>query len=88
MTETEATFPYPEMHTITDLGIERLKTDVEMTYLERKSIDEAIHQNLRKKDVYESDMYKIYNLIVGQPNEQLQEKAASDATLQAIKTDQ
>ena len=33
-------------------------------------------------------MHKIYNLIVGQTNEQLQEKAASDATFQAVKTDQ
>ena len=32
-------------------------------------------------------MHKIYNLILGQTNEQLQEKAASDATLQAVKTD-
>ena len=32
-------------------------------------------------------MYKIYNLIVGQTNEQLQEEAASDATFQAVKTD-
>ena len=33
-------------------------------------------------------MHKIYNLIVGQTNEQLQEKAESDATFQAVKTDQ
>ena len=33
-------------------------------------------------------MHKIYNLIVGQTNEQLQEKAASDTTFQAVKTDQ
>ena len=32
-------------------------------------------------------MNKIYNLIVGQTNEQLQEKAESDATFQAVKTD-
>ena len=32
-------------------------------------------------------MHKIYNLIVGQRNEQLQEKAASDATFQMVKTD-
>ena len=53
------------MPTITDLGTERSKTDVDMTYLEKKNIDEAIHQNLTKKDVYESDMYNIYNLNVG-----------------------
>ena len=58
-----------------------------MTYLEKKNIDEAILQKLRKKDVYKSDMHKIYNLIVGQTNEQLKEKAASDATFQAVKTD-
>ena len=75
------------MPTITDLGIKRPKTDGEMTYLEKNNIDEAIRQKLRKKDVYESDMNKIYNLIVGQTNEQLQEKAGSDATLQAFKTD-
>ena len=33
-------------------------------------------------------MHKIYNLIVGQTNKQLQEKAASDAPFQAVKTDQ
>ena len=87
MTETSANFPDPEMPTITELGTERPKTDGEMTYLEKKNIDEAIRQRLRKKDVYESDMHKIYNLILGQTNEQLQEKAASDATFQEVKTD-
>ena len=58
-----------------------------MNYLEENNIDEAICQNLSNKDVLKSDMRKIYNLIVGQTNEQLQEKAASDATLQAVKTD-
>ena len=88
MTKTEATFPDLDMPTITDLGTERLKTDGEMTHLKKKNIDEAIHQNMRKKDVYESEMHKIYNLIVGQIYEQLQQKAASDSTFQAIKTDQ
>ena len=32
-------------------------------------------------------MHKIYNLIVGQTNEQLQEKTLSDATFQVVKTD-
>ena len=64
------------MPTITDLVIERPKTDGEMTYLEEKNINEAIRQKLRKNDVYKSDMQKIYNMIVGQTNEQLQEKAA------------
>ena len=44
-------------------------------------------KNLRKKYVYESDMHKIYNIIVGQRNEQLQEKAASDDTFQVVNTD-
>ena len=87
MTETAANFPDPDMPTINELGTERPKTDGEMTYLEKKNIYEAIHQKLRKKDVYESDMHKIYNLIVGQTNEQLQEKAESDAIFQAVKTD-
>ena len=87
MTETAANFTDPEMPTITDLGIERPKTDGEMTYLEKNNIDEAIRQKLRKKDVYKSDMHKIYNLIVVQTNEQLQEKAASDDTFQAVNTD-
>ena len=33
MTETAANLPDPEMPTITALGTERPKTDVEMTYL-------------------------------------------------------
>ena len=32
-------------------------------------------------------MHKIYNLIAGQTNEQLQENAASDATFQEVKTE-
>ena len=39
-----------------------------MIYLKRDNIDEDIHQKLRKKDVYETDMYNIYNIIVGQTN--------------------
>ena len=81
MTETPATLPNPEIPTIIpDTSVERLKTDVEMTYLENNSIDETIQYKPRKKDFYETDMYKIYNLILGQTNKQLQEKAASDAT--------
>ena len=41
-----------------------------------------------KKDVYELYMHKIYNIFVVKKNEQLQEKAVSDATFQAVKTDQ
>ena len=51
MTETAYNFPDPEMPTITELGTERPKTDGEMTYLEKKNINEAICQKLRKKDV-------------------------------------
>ena len=36
ITETNATFPDPEMPNITDLGAERPKTDREMTYLEKE----------------------------------------------------
>ena len=80
MTETPTTPPNPVMHTIPDFGIGKHKIDVEITYLENKNINEYIRQKLRKKDVYKSDMHKIYNIIVGKTNEQLQEKAAADAT--------
>ena len=70
------------MPTITDLGNGIPKTDVEIIYLNKKNINEAIRQNLRKKDVYESNMHKIYNIIVVQTNKQLQDQAASDATFQ------
>ena len=72
MTEAPSTFPDTDMPTIPDLGIERPKTDAEMNYLKNNNIDEAIRQNLRKKDFYESDMHKIYNIIIGQTNEKLQ----------------
>ena len=42
-----------------------------MTYLKKNYIYEDIHQKLRKKYVYETDMHKIYNLIVDQTNEQI-----------------
>ena len=42
----------------------------------KRYIDEAILQNLRNKDFYKSEMHKMYNLVVGQTNKQLQEKAA------------
>ena len=58
-----------------------------MTYIEKNNIDEAIFQKLRKKDVYKSDMHKIYNIIVGQTNEQLQEKAALYAIFQEVNID-
>ena len=53
MNETAELFPDPEIPTITELGTERPKTDGEMTYPEKKNINEAIRQKLRKKDVYE-----------------------------------
>ena len=60
--------------------------DTEITYLKNDNIDEAIRQKLRKKDEYETDKHKIYNIIVGHTNEVPQEKAASDATFQTVKT--
>ena len=42
---------------------------------------------LRNIDEYYTNMHKIYNLIVGQTNKQLQEKAAPNATYQEVKTD-
>ena len=57
-----------------------------MNYIEKNNTDESIRQKLGNKDVYESDMHKIYNLIMGQTNKQLQEKAQLDAIFQAIKT--
>ena len=88
MTETASTFPDPDMPNITDFGTDRPKTDGDMTYLKNNNTNEAIRKKLRKKDVYGSDMHKIYNFVVGQTNEQLKEKVASDATLQAVNTDQ
>ena len=60
MTGTPATFPDPEMpKIIPDTGDKRPKMDVDVTYLENKSINEAIHQKLRKKYVYETYMWNI-----------------------------
>ena len=89
MTETPVTFPELDMLTIImDTGTEHHKTDVEMTYLKKKNINESTRHKLRKKDVYETYMHKIYNIIVGKANEQLKEKVASDATFQAFKAGQ
>ena len=89
MNKTLATSTGPEMTTITpDTIIDIPKMDVEMTYFKKNNIDEAIHQKLRKKDVYKTDMHKIYNIILAQKNRQLQEKEKLDANLQAIKTGQ
>ena len=54
----------------------------------KKNIAKAIHQTLRKKDVYETDMHKIYNIILGQTNEQLQENAALESTSKVVKIGQ
>ena len=87
MTEKSATLPEPEMpKSIPDIGAEHPKKEGEMTYLENNNIDEDICQKLRKNDRYETDMQKIYNLIMGQTNKQLQVKAASHANLQAVKS--
>ena len=81
MTETLATSPNLKiLTTIPNSDIERPKTDSDINYLKNKNIDEAIRQKLRNKDVYESDMHKIYSIIVGQTNEQLKNNLESDAT--------
>ena len=56
-----------------------------MTHLENTNINEPISNKLRKKDAYETDFQNIYNLIVGQTNIKLREKAENKATLQMIK---
>ena len=69
MTKTLVNFPDLEMTTIIpNTGIGRPKMDTDMIYLENKKIYKAIHKKTRNKDVYETDMYKIYNIIVGQKN--------------------
>ena len=55
ITDKMETFPDPDMPTIIpDTGLKHTKTDGEMTYLEKKNIDKAIHQKLMKKDVYKT----------------------------------
>ena len=72
ITKTPSTFTNQDMSTtIPDTGAKRPKTDRKMTYLKKNNIDKDIHQKLRKKDVYETDMHNIYNIIVGQTNEKL-----------------
>ena len=67
MIDAPDTFPDPYMPTIIPGTVDECpKTDIEMTYLKKKTIDEAISQKLRKKGVYETDMHKVYKLIVGQ----------------------
>ena len=86
MTETPETFHRPEIVIITaDNVSENPKTDVDMTYLENNNINKAIRKKLCKKDVYETHMHNIYNIILGQTNEQLWDKAAPDATFLSVK---
>ena len=68
-----------------DTGFEHPKADVEITYIKNNNIYEAICHKLRNKDMYETSMYKIYNIIVGPTNKQLQVEAASDATFQEVR---
>ena len=72
MNETAATLSDPYIPIVADLGTERPKIDAERTYLEKIIPMKQSKKNLRNKDVYESYMHKIYNLIVSQTNEQLQ----------------
>ena len=77
ITNNQYTFTNPYIpKVILDTGVEQPKMDVDMNYLKKKSIGEAISQKLGKKDVYKTYMHKIYNLIVCQTNKHLQEKAA------------
>ena len=70
MIKTPETSPNPDMPTIIpDTVANHTKTDVDMTYLKNNNIDDAIHQKLRKRDKYDTNMYKMYNLVVGKTNE-------------------
>ena len=89
ITKIPETLPDSDITMITpDTYDEHTNMDGGMTYLKNKNTDEDIHQKTRKKYVYKTDMHKIYNMIVGKKNEQLQEKAASDATFQVVKSGQ
>ena len=79
--------PSPDVQTIIhDTSVKRPTTDSDMTYLEKKNIDEVTRQKLRKKDVYENYMHKIYNILVYQTKDQLHDNLASKATFQVVKT--
>ena len=87
MAKTPSTSLDPEMQTIIpDTGVEHTKMDAEMAYLKKNNTGKAIRHKPRKKYVYETDMQNIYNIIVVQTNEQLQEKAELEATFQTAKT--
>ena len=65
MTETLATFPDPEILAIViDTRSKHPKTVSKMTYVEKKNINEAICPKLRNGDEYETDIHKIYNIIL------------------------
>ena len=73
MTETLATITGPDMpKIIPDTGTKSPNSEREMKFLEKQNIYKAIHQELGKKDVYETDVHKINNIILGQTNEKLQ----------------
>ena len=79
--------PSPDVQTIIhDTSVKRPTTDADMTYLGNNNIDEVTRQKLRKKDVYENDMHKIYNILVYQTNDQLHDNSASEATFQVVNT--
>ena len=59
-------------------GIKRPKVYTNITYPKKNNTDMAIHQKLRKKYVYETNIHKINNIIVDQTNAQLQEKVELD----------
>ena len=72
--ETLATFPEPNTTTtMMDTGADCLQKESEMTYIKKKNINDAIHQNFRKRNVLKTNMHKIYNLIMGYKNEQPQD---------------
>ena len=64
-------------------GIPRL-IQIWTTY-KKDNINDTICQKPRNKNLYETDMHKIYNIIVDQNNEQFQDNVASDATLMTVK---
>ena len=89
MNDVPVTFIDRDMPTINPYKDVNLpKSDIEMTYPEKKNINEVINHKPRKKDIYETNMHNIYNLIVADTNKPLQDKAASDTTFQAVKIDQ
>ena len=86
MTKTPENLTDPDIPTIIpETGSEHPKTDGEIKYIKKKNIDEAIRQKIRNKDVYETDMHNIYNFIVDQKKDKLQEKWDLEATFQAVK---